>query len=295
MLRRLLITLAALTVLFGAVGIWFWQRFLTTELTRIDDHFYVLSGGGGNSAILIGDDGVLVVDTKQFRPATTLAKTIRELTDKPVRLIINTHYHQDHTHGNPQYAVGTTVMAQRRTRQHLIDLDKGFWLSDPTSWDLMPSDLVDDSREFPFGDETVRVMHLGRGHTDGDVVVQFVKRGVLHTGDLFVNHQYPYLDRKGGGSARAWVETLDRVLAIQGIRQYIPGHGAIAAAEDVRHFQQYWRDVLAHVTAGVQSGASLKDIQRSEKLSAYDDFHAVPFFTTRANNIKWVYEELTSK
>jgi cyclase len=294
MLRRILIA-AGIVVLVAAgfVGYQFF-RFLRTETIKIDDRFYVVLGGGGNTAVLIGDDGVLVVDTKFLRPGRTLAAIIKSLTDKPVTVIINTHYHSDHTHGNPNYRRGTDVIAQRRTREHLLALDKDFWEVEP-AWSLLPADLVDDQRDVQFGDETVRIVHPGRGHTDGDVVVYFTKRRILHTGDLFIHDMYPFIDLRGGGSGREWPATLDRVLGVGDVSQYIPGHGPLSTRADVVRFQSYLRSLLSQVQEQVSQGKSLAETQRVVDLHPYDDFRGLPFFTSRAKNVQWVYEELTRK
>ncbi|HXQ21962.1 MAG TPA: MBL fold metallo-hydrolase, partial [Candidatus Acidoferrales bacterium] len=223
-----------------------------------------------------------------------LARIIQSITDKPVKVIINTHYHSDHTHGNPNYPPGTDVIAQRRTRAHLLALDKSFWEVEP-AWSLLPNDLLDDEKELRFGDETIRIIHPGRGHTDGDVVVYFTKRHILHTGDLFIHDMYPFIDLRAGGSGREWPATLDRVLAIDDVTQYIPGHGPLSTRADVVRFQSYLRSVDAQVEGMVRSGKSLADIKAAVDLHAYDDFRGMPFFTSRAKNVEWVYQELTHK
>ena len=289
---RILVALGVLVlVAAGFVGYQFY-RFERTETVKLDDHFYVVLGGGGNTALLIGDDGVLVVDTKLWRPGRRLAAIIKSITEKPVKVIINTHYHSDHTHGNPNYAAGTEVIAQRRTRQHLIELDKDFWEVEP-NWSVLPTELVDDEKELHFGDETIRVIHPGRGHTDGDVVVYFTRRHIVHTGDLFVRDMYPRIDLPGGGSGRAWPATLDRVLAIDDVAQYIPGHGALSSRADVIRLQSYLRSLVSQVQQQIAQGNSLAQIQAAVDLHAYDDFHGIPFFTSQARDVVWVYQELT--
>jgi cyclase len=292
MKRRILIGLGVvLLVAAGFVGYQFY-RLQQTETVKIDDHFYVVLGGGGNSAVLIGDEGVLLVDTKHLGPGRRLARIIRTITDKPVKVIINTHYHSDHTHGNPNYAPGTDVIAQRRTRQHMIELDRDFWEVHP-NWSMLPGDLLDDERRLQFGDESIRILHPGRGHTDGDVVVYFPHRGILHTGDLFIHNLYPFIDLRGGGSAREWPATLDRVLAIGDVRLYIPGHGPLASRADVVRFQSYLRSLVSQVEEMAARGRSLADIEAAVDLRGYDDFHGMPFFTSRARNVEWVYQEIT--
>ncbi len=292
MLRRVLIAVGVVVLAAaGFVGYRFY-RFRQTETVKIDDQFYVVLGGGGNTAVLIGDDGVLVVDTKLWRPGRRLPQIIASLTDKPVKVIINTHYHSDHTHGNPNYAHGTDVIAQRRTREHLINLDKDFWEVEP-AWSMLPADLVDDEKQLQFGDETIRIIHPGRGHTDGDVVVYFTKRHILQTGDLFIHNMYPFIDRRAGGTGREWPATLDRVLGIGDVTQYIPGHGPLSNRDDVVRFQSYLRSLVSQVQEQVARGKSLAEMQALVDLRAYDDFRGLPFFTSRAKNVQWVYEELT--
>lgn len=292
--RRIMVVVAALAV--GALGTaaFAYYQFQETHTERLDDHFYAVWGGGGNSTILLAEPGALVVDTKFLRPGWRLASTVQSLTDKPVKVIINTHYHRDHTHGNSNYEPGTQVIAQRRTRAHLIELDKRFWEVEP-AWSLLPHDLVDDAKEIVWGDETIRILHLGRGHTDGDVVVHFVKRRLLQTGDLFVNGVYPRIDHKGGGSAREWIITLDRILALEGVERYIPGHGPMAERSHVERFRGYLQSLVEQVEASAKDGGSLKEVEARIDLSVYDDWRGIPFFTSRAKNIASVYEEWKSQ
>jgi cyclase len=290
MLRRVLIGFGlVVVVVLGRVGYQLY-RLLRSETVKIDDRFYVVLGGGGNTAVLIGDDGVLVVDPKFLYPGRKLAETITSITDKPVKVIINTHYHSDHTHGNANYPPGTDIIAQRRTRAHLLQLDGDFWQVEP-AWSALPNDLVDDEKQFQFGDETVRVIYPGRGHTDGDLVVYFTKHHILHTGDFFLHDLYPFMDHRGGGSVRQWVTGLDTVLALRDVQQYIPGHGPLSTRADVERFQSYLRTLVSQVEERVGRGESLGEIQSGIDLHGYDDFRDIPFFTSRARNVRWVYEE----
>jgi len=292
MARRILMGFGVLLLLvFGVVGVRFW-RFLQTETVKIDDRFYVVTGGGGNTAVLIGDDGVLVVDPKFWSPGRRLPTIIRSLTAKPVTTIINTHYHADHTHGNANYPAGAEVIAHRRTRAHLLARDGGFWEVEP-AWSSLPNAQLDDERQLQFGDESIRVIHPGRGHTDGDVVVYFSRRRVLHTGDLFVHGIYPVVDRRAGGTAREWVESLDRVLGLGDTERYIPGHGSLATRADVERFRDYLRDLVSQVERAVSHGVSLAEVQRAVDLGAFADFQGLPFLNSQAQNVRWVYEELT--
>lgn len=292
MLRRVGAIVAVALLAALAVASFAYYQFQRTETKRLDDRLYVVLGGGGNSSILLSEAGALVVDTKFLRPGWRLASIVRSLTDKPVQVIINTHYHRDHTHGNPNYPIGTRVIAQRRTRAHLIALDKRFWEVEP-AWSLLPQELVDDATELEWGDEKIRVSYLGRGHTDGDVVVHFTKRRLLQTGDLFVHGMYPRVDLKGGGSAREWLGTLDKILAIEGVDKYIPGHGELAERKDVERLRAYLGSLVEQVEKHAAAGKSLREIQGLVDLKAYDDFRGLLFFTSRSKNVASVYEEIS--
>jgi cyclase len=291
MARRVLIGLGLLPVLVvGVLGYRFY-RFLQTETIKIDDRFYVVLGGGGNTAVLICDEGVLVVDPKFWSPSRHLAQIVRSLTDKPVQMIINTHYHADHTHGNANYPAGTEVIAHHRTRAHLLARDGGFWEVEP-AWSVLPNAVMDDERQLQFGDETVRVIYPGRGHTDGDIAVYFGKRRIVHTGDLFLHDMYPITDVRAGGRAREWVDSLDRVLSLADAERFIPGHGQLATRADVERFRDYLRSLVSQVEHAVNRGASLAELQQAVDLHAWEDFQGLPFLNSRAQNIRWVYEEL---
>jgi len=292
--RRLALLLGGIVglILLG-VGAAYYQ-YQRTETLRLDDRFHVVLGGGGNSSILTSDDGVLLVDTKFLRPGRRLAEIVAGLTDQPVRAIINTHYHRDHTHGNPNHPGAARVIAQRRTRAHLIQLDKRFWQVEP-AWSALPEELVDESLELGWGDETVRVLHLGRGHTDGDVVVHFVRRRLLQTGDLFVHGVLPRVDLKGGGSAREWLATLDRLLAISDVDTYLPGHGGLATRTDVARFRSYLESLVRQVETQVANGKNLHEAQAAIDLHEYDDLRGLPFVTSKSSNIAAVFEEITGR
>ncbi|MFN8625083.1 MAG: MBL fold metallo-hydrolase [Candidatus Binatia bacterium] len=291
MVRRILMGFGVLPLLIlGVVGQRFY-RFLQTETIKIDERFYVVTGGGGNTAVLIGDDGVLVVDPKFWSPSRRLRSIVRSLTDKPVTAIVNTHYHADHTHGNANYPAGAAVIAHRRTRAHLLARDKGFWEVEP-AWSTLPNALIDDERQIRFGDESIRVIHPGRGHTDGDVVVYFSRRRVLHTGDLFVHGLYPVIDRRAGGTVREWIASLDGILSLTDTERYIPGHGQLATRADVERFREYLRTLVSQVEPAASRGVSLAEVRRAVDLRAYDDFRGLPFVNSRAENVRWAYEEL---
>src|SRR5712691_11550609 len=131
-MRRLALVLGAAAGVVLAVGGWAWQRTGRIDVERVAPDLYLLTGVGGNTTVLVTDAGVVVVDTMTFvRQGAAILARIRELTDKPVAAILNTHYHLDHTHGNPAFAPGTQVVATTNTLRHLRELDTAFWADAP--------------------------------------------------------------------------------------------------------------------------------------------------------------------
>lgn len=280
----------ALLLLLIAAGIGAW-RALKVDTARIDDHLYALMGGGGNTLLLLGDEGALVVDTKFSWPAAQLQNEVKRLTGKPVKMVIDTHYHADHTHGNPKFP-GAEFVGHPQTRAHLLGLDAGMFGPGAEGAAMAPTTLVSDGKQFSFADDYVDVRYLGRGHTDGDVVVFLHKRSILHTGDLFLNGYYPVFDPRGGGSLRELGPTLDKVIAI-GAQKIIPGHGPMAGPDELKRFREYVGALWEHALSGVRAG------KRCDEIAADFDaerFHLAPIpgFSSLRKNLEAACAEATA-
>jgi glyoxylase-like metal-dependent hydrolase (beta-lactamase superfamily II) len=243
MLRKLGIALAALVLVAGAAVVWLYHAVTTLEYEPVTPSLSVVQAGGinGNVAILATPEGALVVDTMTFRQQGARIRELAErLAGAPVTAVVNTHYHLDHTHGNPGFPAGTQVVATRQTREYMLALDAEYWSG--KNGDTLPNDLVDAQHELRVGGKTVRLLYLGRGHTGGDLVVHFVEDRVVHLGDLLVNGRYPNVDLEAGGSIAAWDATLDRVLALD-FDRVIPGHGPVTDRAGIARFQAFLREV----------------------------------------------------
>ena len=200
MLGRIALVLVGLLAI---AAIYAYQQVTSLEVERVTDDVHVLFGLGGNVGVLATERGAVIVDSMTFRMQ---GAQIRELAEKlgrgPTQAIINTHYHRDHTHGNPAFAAGTKVVATQRTRDYLLHFDAPYWEGGAAG--TLPNQTFEDAHELSVGGKTIRLQHLGRGHTGGDLVVLFVEDRVLHTGDLFFNGRYPSIDLEAGGSLREW-------------------------------------------------------------------------------------------
>jgi cyclase len=261
MLRKLAIGVAALLGVAGAAFVWLYQEITTLRSERVSDDLTVVQAGGinGNVAVLATAQGAVVVDTMTFR---VQGASIRELAERlagaPVQLVINTHYHLDHTHGNPGFPVGTRVVATQRTLDNMLAFDADYWRGDNSG--TLPNDTFAKERELRIGGKTLRTLYLGRGHTDGDLVVLFVEDRVLHMGDLLFNGRYPSVDPEAGGSVEAWLKTLDRALALD-FDRVIPGHGPVTDRAGVERFQRFLREVWELAQQAVGEGLSLERTQ----------------------------------
>jgi len=261
-----LITIVLLAL--GAGGIYLYQLVTTLDSESVTADVSVIFGVGGNVGVLRTERGAVVVDTMTF---ALQGRRIRELAERigggPTQAVINTHYHSDHTHGNPGFAGGTKVIATRRTRDYLMFFDAGYW-SDGRAANL-PDELFDDRHELRIGGKTIRLRFVGRGHTGGDLVVQFVEDRTIHAGDLFFHGRYPNIDLEAGGSVREWITTIDRILALD-FDRIIPGHGSVTDRAGLLAYQQFLEDLWSQASAAVAAGKTLNETLESVDLH-YDE------------------------
>ncbi|MGH0035180.1 MAG: MBL fold metallo-hydrolase [Myxococcota bacterium] len=268
--------------LAGVIAVVVLAGWVARQATRIDvetvsQDVSVLMGMGGNVGVLRTAEGPVVVDSMTLRiQGERLRARAEELGGGPVQALINTHWHADHTHGNPGFAEGTLVVSTQRTLEHLRFFDADAWAGDAEA--LLPAETFRRDHEMRIGGKTIRSYHFGRGHTDGDLVVLFVEDRVIHTGDLVFNGRYPNIDLESGGSIQAWIDTLDRVLELD-FDRVIPGHGAVTDAAGIRRFQAFLRDLWAAGQRAAAEGWSLEEARASTALTADEGYEAiaVPF------------------
>ncbi|MFT5444302.1 MAG: cyclase [Myxococcota bacterium] len=266
--------LMVIGVVVGTVAVGL-GSFIYTQLTQLEwknvrGDVYLIQGLGGNVGVLKTSEGAIVVDTMTFPlQGERIRALAEELAGGPVIAVINTHYHRDHTHGNPSFESIPRFYATTKTKEHLLTSDTESWTGAAAS--TLPNELIDDTRTIQIGGKTVTLSFLGRGHTDGDLVVHFVDDRVVHLGDLFFNKRYPRIDIAGGGSAQEWAATLDRALEIE-FERVIPGHGDIADAEGVRGFQRFLQDAFREVSKAKTAGLSLEQAQDTIELESDEGY-----------------------
>jgi len=245
------------------------------DVERLSDDLFVLRGFGGNTAVLRTDAGAVIVDTMTFTlQGARIREEARRLTGSEPVLLINTHYHLDHTHGNPAFDAGIRVIATDRTLSHLKALDADFWSGDAAQ--LMPNETFADSQTLTIGGKTLELVHPGRGHTDGDLVVVFTDDGVIHMGDLLFAGHYPNIDLEAGGTVQGWPATLDRVTALTFDRA-IPGHGPTTDRAGIAQFRRFLSQLGEIGRQAAAEGASLEATMATDKLTEDTGYEAITY------------------
>src|SRR5438128_3679470 len=205
------------------------------KVQKVADGVYILQGAGGNIGASVGDDGIVMIDD-QFAPlAPKIQAALKGIADKPVRFIINTHYHGDHTGGNPDFSKLGTIIAHENVRKRLaagsaIKLFKN--TTPPAANGMLPIVTFNDRATVHLNGEDIRAIHFPAGHTDGDSVIFFTQSNVIHMGDDFVTYGYPFVDVGNGGSVSGMIAGVEKVLATAPAdAKFIPGHGRLSTAD----------------------------------------------------------------
>lgn len=297
-MKKILRRGAVIAVLVIAAGlIWGYRQATELEVARVTDDVHVIYGMGGNVGVLSTDRGALVVDTMTFRvQGSRILDLAERLGGGPVQGIVNTHYHRDHTHGNPAFPAGTRIVATEKTLAYLKQVDAAYWQGAAAG--TLPNETFRNEHELSVGDKTVRLIQPGRGHTDGDLVALFVEDKVLHTGDLFFNGRYPNIDLEAGGSVREWVAAIDRVLQLD-FDKVIPGHGPVTDRAGLVAFQTFMRQLADVGAQAARNGWSLDETEREAALDADAGYQpiSIPFVMKldRAFVVRRAWEEATNK
>jgi cyclase len=246
------------------------------KVQKVAEGVYMLTGAGGNIGVSVGEDGIVIVDD-QFAPlAPKIQAALKGITDKPVRFVLNTHYHGDHTGGNADFAkTGSTLIAHENVRKRLAEgyTIKRFGMNEPPApKDALPVITFDQSATVHLNGEDIRALHFPNGHTDGDSVIFFPKANVVHMGDDFVTYGFPFVDVEHGGSVSGMIAGDEKVLnMVPADAKFIPGHGALCTADDVRKFIAMMKETRALVVDAVRKKMTVEKMKANKILSKYEE------------------------
>ena len=222
-------------------------------IEKVKDNLYAIIGDGGNVAVYVTGEGLIVVDDKFERDYADIMAKIKSVTDKPIKYVLNTHQHGDHTGGNQKMLdAGVEILAQQNARANMVTGKQPG----------LPRVTFTSETSVFLGGKEVRARYFGRGHTNGDAMIYFPDVKVLHTGDLFVEGA-PLIDYNGHGSAAEWVATLDGALGSGwDFDVVIPGHGKVSNRAGLMAFRTKFASMRDRVTSMLQSGQDKESIAK---------------------------------
>ena len=273
------------------------------KVTKVSGNIYMLEGEGGNIAASVGEDGIVIVDDQYAPLADKIQAALKDLkiTDKPVRFVINTHYHGDHTGGNVPFATsGSTVIAQDNVRKRLesggaagnggsVRMDVA-----PAPKAALPVITFEHDVTVHLNGEDIRALHFPAGHTDGDAVIFFPKNNVVHMGDDFVRYGFPFIDVASGGSVQGMIAAMEKASAqLPADVKVIPGHGAISNLDDVREFVKMLKETSAAVQKAIDGHKSLEQMKQEKILEPWKKWSGG--FLDADKFIETLYNSLTGK
>jgi len=272
------------------------------KVTKVSGNIYMLQGAGGNIAASVGEDGIVIVDDQYAPLADKIQAALKNLgiTDKPVRFVINTHYHGDHTGGNAPFSnSGSTIIAQDNVRKRLESggtAGNGGSLKmevKPAEKAALPVVTFEHDVTVHLNGEDIRALHFPAGHTDGDAVIFFPKNNVVHMGDDFVRYGFPFIDVASGGSVQGMAAAMEKVSnQLPKDVKVIPGHGDLSNLDDVRAFVQMLKETSAAVQKAIDAHQTVEQMKQGKILEPWKKWSGE--FIDSDKFIETLYNSLTN-
>jgi glyoxylase-like metal-dependent hydrolase (beta-lactamase superfamily II) len=274
------------------------------EVDKLKDNLFVLRGGGGNTAVFVMANGVTVVDTKNPGWGQPLLDKIRELTPKPVTMIINTHTHGDHVSGNVEFPATVDVVTHENTAANMKKMAPVTGFAQPATPPPniftqnngrgLPKRTFSDRMTLGTGADQIDLYYFGRGHTNGDAWVLFPTLRVLHAGDIFSGKNIPILDANNGGSAVEMPNSLSKAhSALQkSVDTIITGHSTQMTMADLAEYAQFNRDFLAAMQEAKKAGRSIEEVVKTWTIPAKYAGYAAPQAMRLEGNVRTAFNEL---
>jgi cyclase len=266
---------------------------------RVAGGVYMLTGAGGNMGVSVGDNGVFLVDD-QYAPLTAkIVAAVKAIRDEPIRFVLNTHWHGDHTGGNENMgAAGALIVAHENVRKRMSVeqfLEMFNWRTPPSPQAALPIVTFTDAVTFHLNGDDIHAFHVPPAHTDGDAIVHFRTANAVHMGDIFFNGMYPFIDISTGGSIDGMIAAVDRVLRmIASDTKVIPGHGPLASRADLQAYRDMLAGVRAQVMRHVTLRQTLKQVVAAKATRQFDEKWGKGFLAPD-QFVELVYRDLVSR
>jgi cyclase len=244
------------------------------KTTKLANNFYTLEGQGGTIGILVGPDGILMVDS-QFAPLSQkIAAAIHQVSNQPIRFLIDTHVHADHTGGNENFAkMGAIILARPELRERLIHPAPGANGAVPPGAPVaaLPVVTYDAPLTIHMDGEDARLIPIPRAHTDGDTMIVFPNDDIIMCGDFFRSIQYPNIDRANGGSLNGMLDGLGVLIGLAGPNtKIVPGHGAMVGRAEIMAHRDMILAVRDRVAQMVAQGKTQDEVLAAHPTADYD-------------------------
>ncbi|MGH9784002.1 MAG: MBL fold metallo-hydrolase [Terriglobia bacterium] len=270
------------------------------EVEKLKDNLFVLKGGGGNTAVFVTANGVVVVDAKNPGWGQPILDQIKMLTDKPIMTLINTHTHGDHVSGNVEFPATVDIVTHENTKANMERMvaPSGF---PPATANIftqnngrgMPKRTFRDRMTVGNGNDRVELYYFGRAHTNGDAWVVFPTLRLMHAGDSFAGKNVPLLDANNGGSGVQYPDTLMKVHdGIQNVDTIITGHSTQMTWAELKEYSDFNRDFVNEVRAARAAGKTVDEVASTWKVPAKYAGYATPQPARLKSNVQVVFDEL---
>ncbi|MEE8529063.1 MAG: MBL fold metallo-hydrolase [Gammaproteobacteria bacterium] len=250
---------------------------VTLTTSQVADGIYMISGRGGNITFSVGDDGVVMIDDNYAPLTPAVLNAVASVTDQPVRLILNTHYHADHTGGNENFGEsGAVVVAHDNVRRRMsVELLRD-WFGEVDTIEASPPGglpimTFDSTVSFHLNGQDIFVFHVENAHTDGDSVVHYRTANVVHTGDVVFYGLYPYIDVMNGGSVKGTITAVDQIIElVDENTKVIPGHGTLTDAAGLREYRDVLATIVGRIEALMAEGKTEAEVLAAQPSAEFD-------------------------
>jgi cyclase len=299
---RLVFRVATLVLLLGSLLYGQDQDFSKVQIkvSKVAGNVYLLEGAGGNIGASVGEDGIVVVDDQYAPLADRIQAALKGITDKPVRFVINTHYHGDHTGGNEFFQKQAPIIAHDNVRKRLEEGSSAgnggsvHLEHKPQPKGALPIITFDHDVTVHLNGEDIRALHFPAGHTDGDSVIYFPKSNVVHMGDDFVTYGFPFIDIDSGGSIDGMISGVENAIAqLPADVKIIPGHGPVSNLDDVRAYVRMLKETRATVQAGLDKKMTLEQMKEKKVLDPWKKYSGE--FISEDAFLETLYNSLTGQ
>src|SRR5215813_4146899 len=270
------------------------------EVTKVAGNVYMLEGAGGNIGASVGEDGIVIVDDQYAPLADRIQAALKGITSLPVRFIINTHFHEDHTGGNAYFQKQAPIIAQDNVRKRL---ESGGGAGNgssihmehkPVDKEALPIITFDHDVAVHLNGEDIRALYFPAGHTDGDSIIFFPKSNVVHMGDDFVTYGFPFIDVESGGSIDGMISGVEGAIAqLPADVKIIPGHGPISTIDDVKAYLAMLKGTRDAVAKEIKAGKTVDQMKQAKLLEPWKKYSGE--FVKEDTFIETLYNSLTGQ